>query len=69
MSFFSLHLYPDMGRKAVHQPEKLEIGEKMELIGKVKKYSWQYLNNFNSRGIAKFKHVREDKKIFIERIA
>lgn len=58
-----------MGRKRIHEPESLEIGEKMELTGKLKKYSWQYLNNFNDRGKAKYKHLREDKKVFIERIA
>jgi len=58
-----------MGRNAIHKPENLEIGEKMELKGKLKKFSWQYLNNFNNRGNAKFKHVREEKKIFVERIS
>lgn len=64
-------LVSDMGRKAIHKPENLEIGQKMELTGKLKKFSWQYLNNFNSRGTAKYKHVRDDKnkKIFIERVS
>lgn len=57
-----------MGRKAIHTPEKMEIGEKMELTGKLKKYSWQYLNNFNDRGAAKFKHLRDGNKVFIERV-
>ena len=57
-----------MGRKAIHTPEKLGIGEKMELTGKLKKYSWQYLNNFNDRGAEKFKHIREGSKIYIERV-
>jgi len=57
-----------MGRKAIHKPESLEIGEKMELTGKMRKYSWQYLNNFNKRSDAKFEHIRDGKKIFIERV-
>lgn len=58
-----------MGREAIYRPEMLEIGEKLELKGKVKKYSWQYLTNFNKRNKEmKFKHVRENKRVFIERI-
>lgn len=58
-----------MGRKAIHQPENLKVGERMELTGKAKKYSWQYINNFNNRGAAKFEHEREERKIFIKRVA
>lgn len=59
-----------MGRKAIHKPETLGIGEKMELTGRLKKYSWQYLNNFNKKGNGKIKysHVREGNKVFIERV-
>lgn len=57
-----------MGRRPIHTPEKLEVGQKMELTGKLKKYSWQYLNNFNDRGSEKFKHIREGNKVYIERI-
>lgn len=58
-----------MGRRAIHKPENLEIGEKFELKGKLKRFSWQYLNNFNKRGDAKFKHIREGNTIFIERVS
>jgi len=58
-----------MGRKAVHTPENLKIGDKMEIRGKMKTYSWQYLNNFNKRGEAKYRHVKDGKKIFFERIS
>lgn len=56
-----------MGRNRIHTPETLEVGQRVELTGKAKKYSWQYVYNFNNRGEQKFKHVKEDKKIFIER--
>lgn len=58
-----------MGRKAIYKPEELEIGEKLELKGKMKRFSWQYLNNFNKKGDAKFKHVKEGKIIYFERIS
>lgn len=57
-----------MGRKSIHKPETLKIGEKMELKGKAKRFSWQYLNNFNKRGEAKYKHTTEGTKVFIERV-
>lgn len=57
-----------MGRKPIHKPENIGIGEKFELTGKMKKFSWQYLNNFNKRGKAKFNHVREGEKIYLERV-
>jgi hypothetical protein len=58
-----------MGRKPIHKPETLRIGETMELTGKAKRYSWQYVYNFNKRGKAQFEHVRDENKIFIKRIA
>lgn len=58
-----------MGRKPIHKPENIAVGEQFELIGKLKRFSWQYLNNFNKRGKAKFKHVRtDDDKVYLERI-
>ena len=57
-----------MGRKPIHKPEELEVGQKMELTGKAKRYSWQYVYNFNNRGTARFQHQREGSKVFIERI-
>ncbi len=57
-----------MGRKPIYKTESLEIGGRIELKGKPKKYSWQYLNNFNERGEAKYKHIKDGKNIFIERI-
>lgn len=56
-----------MGRNAIHKPESLKVGEKMELTGKAKKYSWQYVYNFNKRGRGEFQHIREEKRIFIQR--
>jgi hypothetical protein len=58
-----------MGRKAIHKPEKLGLGERMELKGKLREFSWQYLNNFNKRGNAKYAHRKEGEKVFIERIS
>lgn len=57
-----------MGRKPLHKPENIEIGEKFELTGKLKKFSWQYLNNFNKRGKAKFEHVKDGDKKYLKRI-
>jgi hypothetical protein len=66
--------FANMGRKPLHKPESMEIGQRMELTGKMKKYSWQYLNNFNKRGTkatppAKYQHIKEGDKIFIVRTA
>lgn len=57
-----------MGRKPIHKPETIAVGEKFELTGRLKRYSWQYLNNFNKRGKAKFEHIREGDKVYLERI-
>lgn len=69
VNLFFRYLYQIMGRKAIHKPENLEIGQKMELTGKLKKFSWQYLNNFNSRGDAKYKHIRKEGRVYIERVS
>lgn len=57
-----------MGRNKVHKIENLKVGERLEATGKLKRYSWQYLNNFNNRNQGTFKHIREGKKIFFERV-
>jgi hypothetical protein len=57
-----------MGRKPIHKPEELEVGEKMELTGKAKRFSWQYVYNFNKRGIGKYEHLRDGSKIYVERV-
>lgn len=56
------------GRKPLYTPETLEIGEKMELSGKAKKFKDQYLYQFNKRGANKYKSFEDGKKVFIERI-
>lgn len=57
-----------MGRKRLFEPEKLEIGEKMQLLGKAKKFKDQYLYTFNKRGVEKFRQLSEGGKVFIERV-
>jgi hypothetical protein len=57
------------GRKPIYQPENLEIGGKMQLLGKALKFKDQYLYQFNKRNKGKFQLVREGKKIFVERLA
>lgn len=56
------------GRKRVYKPETLKIGQKMELIGKAKKFKDQYLYQFNQRGTEKFKQSIDGRKVFIERV-
>ena len=58
-----------MGRKRLYNPETLEIGAKMELSGKVKRFKDQYLYQFNNRGAEKFKTIIEGRKVFLERIS
>ena len=58
-----------MGRNKEHITEWLKIGERYELKGKLRKYSHQYVYEFNKRGKEKFKHVIEDKKVYAERIS
>lgn len=57
------------GRKRQYQPETLKIGEKMQLLGRAKKFKDQYLYQFNKRGDEKFKTMIEGSKVFIERIS
>ena len=56
------------GRKRIYTPETLKIGEKMQLLGKAKKFKDQYLYTFNARGEEKYKSIIEGAKVFIERI-
>lgn len=59
-----------MGRKPIYDVKTLEIGAKMELLGKAKKYSDQYIYNFNSTNSGnKYRKVKDGKRIFVERIA
>lgn len=59
-----------MGRKPIYDLESLNLGDSIELKGKAKKFSWQYLRNFNARNDDRqFKHVREGNKVFIKRVA
>ena len=57
-----------MGRNKLYNPETLEIGSKMELSGKVKKFKDQYLYQFNKRGTEKFRTIVEGRRVFLERI-
>ena len=58
------------GRKPLYDLETLEIGAKMPLLGKAKKYADQYIYNFNSRPDGRgYRKVIEGRKIFVERIA
>ena len=57
------------GRKPLYDTESLEIGSKMELKGKAKRFKDQYLYAFNERSEKKFRQILEDGKIFIERIS
>lgn len=58
-----------LGRKPKYDIKSLEIGQKMALRGQAKKFSNQYLYNFNKRGDEKFIRVIEGSSVFIERIA
>jgi hypothetical protein len=57
------------GRKSIYKPEALEIGGKIELSGKAKKYRDQYLYTFKDRTGFDLVTVKEGSKVFIERIA
>jgi hypothetical protein len=57
------------GRPPQHEFNTLEIGQKCLLKGKAYKYPHQFINQFNIKGKGKLKVVREDKKIFAERIS
>lgn len=62
------------GRKALHNPENLKIGERIELKGSRKEYGHQYAYNWskkvnkNKKGWD-FKCVNKEGKVFIERIS
>jgi len=57
------------GRKPLYNPEALELGQKMEMKGKAKKFVHQYLSAFNKRNSnKKYRYAPEGNKIFIERI-
>lgn len=59
------------GRKPLYDTETLEIGEKMQLSWKARKFKDQYLYAFNNKKREikkKFKAVSEGNKVFIERI-
>jgi hypothetical protein len=55
------------GRPPKHDFNLLEIGQRTPLKGKAKLYPSQYINQFNKTG-KKLKLIREDGKIFVERI-
>jgi len=57
------------GRKPQHEFNTLEIGHKSLLKGKAAKYPHQFINQFNIRGKGRLKVVRENGKIFAERIS
>lgn len=55
------------GRKPKHEFNSLELNERAELRGKAKKYPSQYINQYNKTG-KKLKLIREDGKVFVERV-
>ncbi len=58
-----------IGRKPIFHPETLEIGGKIQLLGKRKKFGHQTAYSFNGRfPDMEFKCVTEDGKVFIKRI-
>jgi len=57
------------GRKPLYDTENLEIGSKIELRGKSKKFKDQYLYTLNNRSRNKFRQIVEGKKVFLERIS
>ena len=57
------------GRKPLYDTESLQIGSKIELRGKARKFKDQYLHAFNNRGEKKFKQILNEGKVFIERIS
>lgn len=59
-----------LGRKPIYDVKTLEIGAKMELLGKAKQFPDQYIYNFNGNEDGrKYKKVVKGKKLFVERIA
>lgn len=56
------------GRKRLYEPEKLKIGEKMKLLGKMKQYPHSYCQSFNERGDEKYKVVFEGASVYLMRI-
>lgn len=57
-------------RKPIFDSKNLEIGQKIQLLGKAKKYSDQYLYAMRNREPKKtFKIIEEDNKFFVERTA
>ena len=55
------------GRPPKHDFNLLKIGERSLLKGKARLYPSQYINQYNKTG-KKLKLVREDGKVFVERI-
>jgi hypothetical protein len=57
------------GRKPKYQPEKMQVGDKVQLHGAAKKYADQYVYAFRKKCPSKsFKKKTESGKIFIERV-
>ncbi len=59
------------GRKPIYDTKNLEIGNRLQLFGKAKRFKDQYLYTFNGRHLRRsdFILVEENDKIFVERIA
>jgi len=58
------------GRKPIYDTESLEIGQKLKLPKRLKKFKDQYLYNFRKRNKEKsFEIIEEGSKLFIERTA
>jgi hypothetical protein len=57
------------GRKKIYKPETLEVGQRMEMRGKAKRYVHQYIRSFNKRKSGmEFKFAPEGENIFVERV-
>jgi len=61
------------GRKAIYQPELLEVGDRIELKGSKKPFGHQYAYNWAKKvrrtaPDRDFKCITIDGKVFIERI-
>jgi hypothetical protein len=58
------------GRKPIYDTESLEIGQKLKLPYRLKKFKDQYLYNFRERNREKnFEIIEEGSKLFVERTA
>lgn len=57
------------GKKPLYDIKTLQIGGKIELSGKAKKYRDQYLYQFRKNTIHGLELIKEGKKVYVKRIS